>query len=193
MIACIKGQLISKSLNSVIIDVSGVGYEIQMATTSISKLPELGSTVQILTRLQIREDSCILFGFLSAEEKNLFERFVAVSGVGPKAALSLLSTCEPKELITAIATQNISVIQQAPGVGKKMASRIALELKDQFSEDDSLAFGSSRQTSFARAGALEALLSMGFTSAEAELALKGAPELSTEASLLQYALKRLGE
>ena len=182
MIACVKGQLISKSLNSVIVDVSGVGYEIQMATTSISKLPELGSTVQILTRLQIREDSCILF-----------ERFVAVSGVGPKAALSLLSTCEPKELITAIATQNISVIQQAPGVGKKMASRIALELKDQFSEDDSLALGSSRQTSFARAGALEALLSMGFTSAEAELALKGAPELSTEASLLQYALKRLGE
>ncbi len=81
MIACVKGQLISKSLNSVIVDVSGVGYEIQMATTSISKLPELGSTVQILTRLQIREDSCILFGFLSAEEKNLLNvllRFLAL-------------------------------------------------------------------------------------------------------------------
>ena len=193
MIACIQGRILVKVLDSVIIDVSGVGYQIQMATTSISKLPELGSTVQVLTRLQIRDDSCILYGFLSNEEKNLFERLITVSGVGPKAALSLLSTYEPKELMAAIANQDTSIIQQASGIGKKMASRIVLELKDQFGEDVSLIEEPPVQSSLAKAGALEALLSMGFTSTEAELALKGAPEVSSESSLLQYALKRLGE
>ncbi len=193
MIACVKGQILTKTLDSVVVDVAGVGYQVQMATTSLMKLPEVGSTVQILTRLQIRDDSCMLYGFLSNEEKNLFERLITVSGVGPKAAFSLLSTYEPKEIIAAIAEQNASVIQRASGIGKKTASRIVLELKDQFGEESSLGEKLLGQASSAYAGALEALLSMGFTSTEAELALKDAPELSSESSLLQYALKRLGE
>ncbi len=194
MIACIKGQILAKALDAVIVDVAGVGYQVHMATTSLARLPEVGSTVQILTRLQIRDDGCTLYGFLSNEEKNLFERLITVSGVGPKAAFSLLSTYESKEIMAAIAEQNTSVIQQASGIGKKTASRIVLELKDQFSKEASSSKEQlSGQSSSVYAGAFEALLSMGFTAAEAELALKGAPEVSSESALLQYALKRLGE
>ncbi len=194
MIACIKGQILAKALDAVIVDVAGVGYQVHMATTSLARLPEVGSTVQILTRLQIRDDGCTLYGFLSNEEKSLFERLITVSGVGPKAAFSLLSTYESKEIMAAIAEQNTSVIQQASGIGKKTASRIVLELKDQFSKEASSSKEQlSGQSSSVYAGAFEALLSMGFTAAEAELALKGAPEVSSESALLQYALKRLGE
>lgn len=194
MIAFLKGVLAGKTPTAAYIDVNGVGYEVGMSSASLAKLPAAGQPVQVFTHLQVREGDMSLFGFVSADEKRFFEKLITVSGVGAKVALAALSTYVPRELGAHIANQDIAAIQRIPGVGKKGASRIVLELKG--SLDDFSGFAESAQTASAASSALpaatEALLSMGFTSAEAEVALKGAPEAAGEAALIQYALKRLG-
>ena len=164
-----------------------------MSAQALSRLPEKGSRVLVHTYLQVREDGMSLYGFLSQQEKAFFERLISVSGVGPKVALAALSVFSPSELANAIAAQDVAQVSRIPGVGKKTAQRIILELKG--SLDDVMPGQASvfaPQASQDLAGAREALLSMGFTSAEAELALKDAPDDGGEAGMLQYALKRLG-
>ncbi|MBE6464738.1 MAG: Holliday junction branch migration protein RuvA [Eggerthellaceae bacterium] len=201
MIAFLNGVLAARRPSSIYLDVNGVGFEVLMPQTSIAALPEIGSQVQVMTYLQVREDGMSLFGFLSLEEKALFEELIGVSGIGPKLALAALSFYSPSELVAAIAAQDVTRISKIPGVGKKMAQRIILELKgvidggmDGLLGDASSGAsdtGTSSQSS-ALKGITDALLSMGFTSAEAELALSGAPEGASESTILQYALKRLG-
>ena len=167
MIAFLKGKLAGKTPQVAYIDVNGVGYAVFMSATALSKLPESGGAVTVLTYLQVSDAGIALYGFLSEEEKATFERLIGVTGL----------------------------VQKIPGVGKKSASRIILELKGSFDASfESLLSEPSAQTILddRLKGAAEALLSMGFTSQEAELALKGAPEGATEVALLQYALKRLG-
>ena len=193
MIAFLEGALAGKTLTSAFVNVGGVGFQVGMSSTSLSKLPEVGQRVLVYTYLQVRDDGMSLFGFLSMEEKALFEKLITVSGVGPKVALAALSSYSPVQLADLIAAQDVAAVQRVPGIGKKMASRIILELKGSldgglgglFAEDE-------KAVDKAVEGATEALLSMGFTSAEAELALKGAPEGAGETALLQYALKKLG-
>lgn len=195
MIAFLRGILVEKSLAGICIDVGGVGYAVSMSQSSLAKLPDLGNEVQVLTYLQVREDAWSLYGFLSPDEKALFERLIGVSGVGPKVALAALSSFAPRALADAIANQDVALVSRIPGVGKKTASRIILELKGSFDRDADSLFGDGSVAPSADEGlkgATEALLSMGFTSAEAEVALKGAPEGAAEGALLQYALKRLG-
>ena len=192
MIAFLRGALAAKSAQGVVVDVGGVGYGVALSQASLSRLPGLGEEVSILTYLQVSESGIALYGFLSEEEKALFERLIAVSGVGPKVALAALSTFSAG----ALASQDVALVQKIPGVGKKTAQRIILELKGSLDQGIEGLFGRSEDPAAIiderLKGATEALLSMGFTSAEAELALKGAPEGATEAALLQYALKRLG-
>lgn len=195
MIAFLKGKLAGKTPQVAYIDVNGVGYAVFMSATALSKLPESGDAVTVLTYLQVSDAGIALYGFLSEEEKATFERLIGVTGVGPKVALAALSTFSPRALADAVAAQDVALVQKIPGVGKKSASRIILELKGSFDASfESLLSEPSAQTILddRLKGATEALLSMGFTSQEAELALKGAPEGATEAALLQYALKRLG-
>lgn len=192
MIAFLHGRLAAKLFDAAIIDVGGVGYQVLMAGRSLSRLGEVGSQVEVLTHLQVRDDAFVLYGFLSQDEKELFTRLTTVSSVGPKVALSVLSTFEPDEAVAAIVSQDTAAIQRVPGVGKKMASRIVLELKESFGEGLGGQTVSAGQAASAVPAATEALLSMGFTSEEASLALKGAPEGASETLLLQYALKRLG-
>jgi len=193
MIAFLEGVIAGKTLVSVYLNVGGVGFEVGMSQAGLSKLPQVGEQVLVHTYLQVRDDGMSLFGFLSLEEKALFEKLITVSGVGPKVALAALSSYTPSELATLIAAQDIAAVQRIPGVGKKTASRIVLELKGSLDQGIGSLFAEDEQVvSKAVEGAREALLSMGFTSAEADLALKGAPEDGTESSLLQYALKKLG-
>ena len=195
MIAFLKGKLAGKTPQVAYIDVNGVGYAVFMSATALSKLPESGGAVTVLTYLQVSDAGIALYGFLSDEEKATFERLIGVTGGGPKVALAALSTFSPRALADAVAAQDVALVQKIPGVGKKSASRIILELKGSFDASfESLLSEPSTQTILddRLKGATEALLSMGFTSQEAELALKGAPEGATEAALLQYALKRLG-
>ena len=195
MIAFLKGKLAGKTPQVAYIDVNGVGYAVFMSATALSKLPESGGAVTVLTYLQVSDAGIALYGFLSEEEKATFERLIGVTGVWPKVALAARSTFSPRALADAVAAQDVALVQKIPGVGKKSASRIILELKGSFDASfESLLSEPSTQTILddRLKGAAEALLSMGFTSQEAELALKGAPEGATEAALLQYALKRLG-
>ncbi|MBC2889053.1 Holliday junction branch migration protein RuvA [Gordonibacter massiliensis (ex Traore et al. 2017)] len=196
MIAFLKGRLAGKTATAAFVDVNGVGYAVGMSQASLAKLPEAGAPVEVHTYLQVREDAVALYGFLSIEEKALFERLIGVSGVGPKVALAALSVFTPQALVSAIAAQDVAGVSKIPGVGKKTASRIILELKGSLDQGlaglfDDVAAPAAQVEEQLR-GAREALLSMGFTSAEADLALKGAPEGAAEGALLQYALKRLG-
>lgn len=198
MIAFLKGELAGKTFDGAYIDVNGVGYAVGMSQNALSKLPDVGKPVQVHTYLQVSDAGIALYGFLSLEEKALFEKLITVSGVGPKVALAALSTFSPSALVAAVQAQDVAAVQRIPGVGKKMASRIILELKGSFDEGMAGLFDSeSASPAAAEATRLqstrEALLSLGFASAEADIALKGAPEGASESALLQYALKRLGQ
>lgn len=193
MIAFLTGTLAAKTHDAAIVETAGIGYEVGMSSDGLSRLPEVGEKVQLHTYLQVREDALSLFGFLTLEEKTLFMRLISVSGIGPKVALSALSVFTPQDLITHITAQDVAAVSRIPGVGKKTASRIILELKGSLDKD--LLAGEGGATlgpSAAIQATREALLSMGFSSEEADLALKNAPESADEAKLLQHALKRLG-
>lgn len=193
MIAFLRGKLASKAYDYVVLDVSGVGYKIMLSGQSVSRLPEIGTEIQLLTKMIVKEDDVALYGFQNATEQNVFERLISVSGIGPKAALSILSSYSAEEVIEIIASQDSVRMQKAPGIGKKTASRIILELKDVFAQvGGDLSSQTLSASTSALQGAREALLSMGFTSTEIDLALKDAPSEETETGLLQYALKRLG-
>lgn len=200
MIAFLKGMLAGKTAACAYIDVQGVGYAVGMSQGALSKLPAVGEPVQVYTYLQVSDNGIALYGFLTLEEKALFERLIGVSGVGPKVALAALSSFTPEALVAAVQAQDVAAVQKIPGVGKKTASRIILELKGSFDQGLASLFdvsGAPSSTAAAAAerlkGAREALLALGFASAEAEVALKGAPEDADENALIKYALKRLGK
>ncbi|HIT50910.1 MAG TPA: Holliday junction branch migration protein RuvA [Candidatus Aveggerthella excrementigallinarum] len=193
MIAFLNGTVAAVSEDTAFIEVNGVGFAVGMSAQALSRLPEKGARVLVHTYLQVRDDGMSLYGFLNQQEKAFFERLIGVSGIGPKVALAALSVFSPAELANAIAAQDAAQVSRIPGVGKKTAQRIILEL--QGSLDDMMpgqASAFAARASQDLSGAREALLSMGFTSAEAELALKDAPDSADESGLLQYALKRLG-
>ena len=193
MIAFLRGKLASKAYDYVVLDVSGVGYKIMLSGQSVSRLPEIGTEIQLLTKMIVKEDDVALYGFQNATEQNVFERLISVSGIGPKAARSILSSYSAEAVIEIIASQDSVRMQKAPGIGKRTASRIILELKDVFAQvGGDLSSQTPSASTSALQGAREALLSMGFTSTEIDLALKDAPSEETETGLLQYALKRLG-
>lgn len=195
MIAFLEGTLAGKTLASAVIDVNGIGFGVNMSQAALSKLPETGNEVRVHTYMHVTDSGIALYGFLADDEKAMFEKLISVSGVGPKMALAALSTFAPKALADAVAAQDVTQVSKIPGVGKKTAQRIILELKGALDENLGNLFAEEDGTNILEDrlnGATEALLSMGFTSAEAELALKGAPDGATEQALLQYALKRLG-
>ncbi len=195
MIAFLKGTMAGRTAACAFIDVNGVGYQVGMPASDLAKLPEPGTAVQVFTYLAVREDAIALYGFLDQGEKALFERLISVSGVGPKVALAALSSFSPEALVAAIQSQDVKAVSTIPGVGKKTAERIILELKGTLAQasQDSLFATQAAEAAKRLKGAHDALLSMGFSAAEADLALKGAPaSASTENALLQYALKRLG-
>jgi len=193
MIAFLDGIVAGKTPASALISVGGVGFEVGMSASSLSKLPSTGERAVVHTHLQVRDDGMSLFGFLTLEEKALFEKLITVSGVGPKVALAALSSYAPDQLADLIAAQDVTAVQRIPGVGEKTASRIILELKGSLDAGIGGLFAKDEaQVSKAVEGATEALLSMGFTTTEINLSLAGAPEDASETALLQYALKKLG-
>ena len=200
MIAFLKGILAGKTADCALVDVQGVGYAVGMAQGALAKLPAVGQSIQVHTYLQVSDNGIALYGFSTLEEKALFERLITVSGVGPKVALAALSAFSPEALVAAVQAQDVAAVQKIPGVGKKTASRIILELKGSFDQGLASLFDGQGQSASAASvaaeslkGAREALLALGFASAEADVALKGAPEGSDENALIKYALKRLGK
>ena len=206
MIVSLTGTLAEVLPSTVVIDVAGVGYEMGVSSTTAAALPPVGSAdVTLLTRLVVREGAIDLYGFGSRAERALFDRLVQISGIGPKLALSVLSTFTPQVLAGVVADQNATRMAKVPGVGKKTASRLLIELADVFTKDavlSTLAPGAAEEATGVEAtkaagvdaDALAAMLAMGFTQQEAQLALEGHREAgahTTEAAL-GYALRRIG-
>lgn len=130
MIAFLRGTLLEKHPTQVIVDVSGVGYDVQIPVSTFSALPEAGAEVRLRIHTHVREDALTLFGFATPEEKGIFEKLISVSGIGPKLAITVLSGLNTADLVTAIRNSQVDHLVRIPGVGKKTAERIVLELKD---------------------------------------------------------------
>lgn len=130
MIAHLRGKLISKHPNQAVVEAAGVGYEVNITIPTFSGLPGLGSEVGLFVHTHVREDALALFGFLRAEEKQLFERLLSVSGIGPKLAITILSGMAADAMVAAIKGNNVGALTRIPGIGKKTAERMVLELRD---------------------------------------------------------------
>lgn len=203
MISQLHGIVLEASPSQVVIDVSGIGFELGISGITAAQLPALGDEVRLYTRMQVREDACTLFGFTTAEERTMFDRLVAVSGVGPRLALAVLSTFTTSQLYSIVMAEDDKNMATVPGVGKKTAKRLILELKSVFAKDKGfvpvdigavpVVAAASARSSSALDECREALLSMGFSPQEAELALDGydGRDMRVE-ELLSSALKRLG-
>lgn len=180
MIASISGRLTHKSPEFLIIDVNGIGYRIIVPLTTYYKLPEINNSVSLYTYTHVREDALMLFGFLTYEEKELFKKLIGVSQIGPKLAVNILSGISAKELKEAIAKGDIVRLTSIPGVGRKTAERIVLELKDkiEFIVEDTQPSAVSRQLSVRRdplfEDAVSALVNLGYKKGMAEDAVKQA-------------------
>jgi len=192
MIAFLRGQVAGKGTSFCLLDVDGVGYKLAMSTSSLVALPAIGDDVLVHTYMHVREDEISLFGFENEAEKDAFEALITVSGVGPKVALSALSSLTPDALAAAIAAEDVATVSSVPGIGKKTAQRIILELADKLGAPSAGGnAGGKSGSGAALAEATDALLAMGFSASEAAAALKGADETDAH-SLLKHALKRLG-
>src|SRR5262249_30019382 len=130
MIAHLRGKLISKHPNQAIVEAAGVGYEVHISIPTFSALPSLGTEVALFVHTHVREDALSLFGFLRGEEKQLFEKLIGVSGIGPKLAITILSGMSADAMVASIKGNNIAALTRIPGIGKKTAERMVLELRD---------------------------------------------------------------
>ena len=191
MIASLRGRVISVDASAVIIEVNGVGYRVMLSTLNLASISGQSGEISLLTSMMVRDDSVSLYGFLTIQEQRLFERLITVSGVGPKVALSALSVFNAESLHQIILDEDVSRIATVPGIGKKTAQRIILELRGVL--DTHVPGESGSVTASAGAQASEALLGMGFTASEISLALKGYEGDSKDvAGLIRFGLKRLG-
>ncbi len=130
MIAHLRGKLISKHPNQAIVEAAGVGYDVTISVPTFSELPSLGTEISLFIHTHVREDALALFGFLRAQEKQLFEKLLSVSGIGPKLAVTILSGMEADTMVAAIKGNNVAALTRIPGIGKKTAERMVLELRD---------------------------------------------------------------
>ncbi|SFH73489.1 Holliday junction branch migration protein RuvA [Modicisalibacter xianhensis] len=198
MIGRLRGTLIEKHPPWLVVDVGGVGYELEASMNTLLALPGLGETVQLFTHLSIREDAHLLYGFYKEPERALFRALIKVNGVGPKLALAILSGMEQDQFIRCVMDNDIKALTRLPGVGKKTAERLVVEMRDRFphwsadqqGELASLQSGASAAASDPLADAEAALVSLGYKPAEATRMLSGLEAgLSTEA-LIKTALSR---
>lgn len=171
MIAFLRGRLLDKQPNRIVLDVNGVGYDVSVPLSTFYGLGEPGSEVSLRIHTHVREDALALFGFGTRLEQELFERLIAVSGIGPKLALSVLSGIEPPELIRAIQSADLARLTAIPGVGKKTAERIVLELKDRLPRAPTETPAGDLPAASLRDDLLSALINLGYHRPLAEKAV----------------------
>jgi Holliday junction DNA helicase RuvA len=191
MIAFITGKVAARTASHAVVEVGGIGYRLIMSTTSLAALPAEGDEVTVQTYLHVREDELTLYGFESEEERELFEALIGVSGVGPKVALAVLSALKPEALRTALSRDDIALLSSVPGVGKKTAQRLLIDLKDKLGAPE-LGGAGGGGSSHAAIEARDALLGMGFSPAESTAALRDVEPGATAEQMLRSALKALG-
>jgi Holliday junction DNA helicase RuvA len=178
MIAHLRGKLISKHPNQAIVEAGGVGYDVTISVPTFSELPALNTEVSFFIHTHVREDALALFGFLRAQEKQLFEKLLSVSGIGPKLAITILSGMAADAMVAAIKGNNVASLTRIPGIGKKTAERMVLELRDKLD-----AFGIAPETVAAspvEEDVISALVNLGYQRPMAERALAKLGNVSTE-------------
>ena len=197
----LKGELAHRDINTCVIDCGGVGYMLTVShNTSDALLSKLGKEVLLYTHLSVREDGVELFGFGTTEERECFNNLTSVSGVGPKVAMSILSTLTPEKLALAICTDDAKAISKAPGIGAKSAARIILELKDKMSKTmfasndvQYTQITESATSNSAVSEATEALLVLGYDKSTILAALKGITDTSDAGTIIKAVLKKLSQ
>lgn len=181
MIQFIRGELISVEEDRVIVDVNGIGYGIFMSVQAMSRLPQVGNEVKIYTYLNVKEDAMQLFGFLTRDDLKVFKLLIGVNGIGPKGGQAILSVLSPDDLRFAVFSNDVKAIQAAPGIGKKTAEKLILELRDKLSIEDMLDHttpkeertdASSAHASGIQSEAVQALTALGYGSTESLKAVK---------------------
>lgn len=203
MIAFLTGKLLEKGANSVIVDVGGVGYEVNIPLSTFYEIGEVGDTVELRIYTNVREDAIQLFGFKTLREKELYLKLISVQGVGAKSGITMLSGMSADEIVTAIRTDNVAKLTAIPGVGRKTAERLVVELRDKVAD---LASGVSAGASMAAVAgvgaegvyddALSALVNLGYQRSAAEKALQQVRQDGVEPNvqkLLRAALQRLAK
>lgn len=198
MYAFIEGQVCEKGSGELVIMAGGVGYRIACSMNTLQAAPSAGEIMRCYTVLSVREDAMELFGFATREEKAMFRSLTSISGIGPKSALGILGSMPLKELNLAILLGDVTALSRAPGIGKKTAQRIALELKDKISQADvdASAATPAQAVSLAAADnvqeALEALMALGYTATEARNALSQVKDQSSKPDeLIRLALRHM--
>lgn len=199
MIGKLSGTLAEKNPPQLLVDCLGVGYEVEVPMSTFFALGEVGQPVTLLTHLVVREDAHVLFGFATASERAVFRQLIRISGVGPRTALAVLSGLTVDDIGLAISAQDSSRLVKVPGIGKKTAERLLLELKDKWN----VSLGSGSGTPLATKGAtgmglndtasdvLQALVALGYSEREAASAVKKLPEGLDVSSALRHALREL--
>ncbi|MEO8152896.1 MAG: Holliday junction branch migration protein RuvA [Rhizobacter sp.] len=190
MIGRLSGLLAEKNPPQLLVDVGGVGYEVDVPMSTFYNLPALGERVTLLTHFVVREDAQVLFGFLTHQERATFRQLVKISGVGPRTALSILSGLSVGELAQAVSLQESGRLIKVPGIGKKTAERLLLELKGKLGADLALPASAA---SDAQADILQALVALGYSDREAALALKSLPPDAGVSEGIKLALKSLAK
>lgn len=198
MIGFLKGTLIEKTPPQLIVDVSGVGYEVDVPMTTLYRLPAVGQPVSLHTHMVVREDAQLLYGFFDKTDREFFRELIRVNGVGPKMALAIMSGLEVSELVRCVQAQETTALVKIPGIGKKTAERLLVELKDRFKAWETMpsisglveATGAPPIVSNQVSDAVSALIALGFKAAEAKKAVDGIaePDLTSE-ELIKKALK----
>lgn len=192
MIARLSGILIDKTPPQVVIDCHGVGYECEVPMSTFYNLPATGEKVVLLTHFVVREDAQLLYGFGSDQERATFRQLLKVNGIGAKSALAILSGLSIDDLVQAVALQETGLLTKVPGIGKKTAERLLLELKDKFSIDGVSALPGGQAKS-ASGDVLNALLALGYNEKEALAAVKQLPADTAVAEGIKLALKSLSK
>jgi Holliday junction DNA helicase RuvA len=187
VISFLEGEVAERAGGRMVIAVGGVGYDLQVPASTLARLPPVGLTARVFTRMQVRDDAMVLFGFATVDERELFDLLVTVTGVGPKVALSFLSALSPDALRRAVASNDVVALTVVPGVGRKVAQRVVLDLKDKLGGDVVVVEGPL-------ADVREALLALGLSPQEASEAMTGITSDGAEPveDLLREALQHVG-
>lgn len=188
MIAHLRGKLLAKHPNQAIVETGGVGYDVTISVPTFSDLPAVGGDVALHIHTHVREDMLALYGFLRSAEKTLFEKLITVSGIGPKLAITILSGMAADEMVNAIRGNDIARLTRIPGIGKKTAERMVLELRDKLPPEKAGEVATMPTLSAVEEDVLSALMNLGYQRASAEKALAAIPKNGQFDAMFRQAL-----
>jgi len=194
MIAWLKGELLEKQAPGLVLNVNGVGYELEAPMSTFYDLPEVGAQATVFVHMVVREDAQLLFGFTSKQQREMFRSLIRVNGVGPKVALAVLSTLSAQELLQCMANEDVTQLCRVPGIGKKTAQRLVVEMKDRLEKefgDVALEVSAGESSSNNSRDAIDALVALGYKNAEASRVVKSLDSSISSEELIRQALRVL--